>query len=81
MKPREINSLFKNLSKIIKNPKTDLTYKNLTENEITALENQIPIGRLAEPSDISKTSIYLISNLNKYITGQNIIVDGGYTNI
>ncbi len=61
--------------------KTDLTYKNLTENEITALENQIPIGRLAEPSDISKTSIYLISNLNKYITGQNIIVDGGYTNI
>ena len=28
MKSREINSLFKNLSKIIKNPKTDLTYKN-----------------------------------------------------
>tara|TARA_B110000483_G_scaffold243135_1_gene331488 strand:+ start:785 stop:1528 length:744 start_codon:yes stop_codon:yes gene_type:complete len=61
--------------------KTDLTYKNLSENEIIALENQIPIGRLAEPADISKTSIYLISNLNKYLTGQNIIVDGGYTNI
>jgi len=28
MKSREINSLFKNLSKIIKNPKTDLAYKN-----------------------------------------------------
>ena len=28
MKSREINSLFKNLSKAIKNPKTDLTYKN-----------------------------------------------------
>jgi len=28
MKSREINSLFKNLSKVIKNPKTDLTYKN-----------------------------------------------------
>lgn len=61
--------------------KTELTFKNLTKNEIVALENQIPIGRLAEPSDISKTSIYLVSNLNKYITGQNIIVDGGYTNI
>ena len=61
--------------------KTELTYKNLTKNEIVALESQIPIGRLAEPSDISKTSIYLVSNLNKYITGQNIIVDGGYTNI
>ena len=28
MKSREINSLFKNLSKVIKNPKTDLKYKN-----------------------------------------------------
>ena len=28
MKPREINSLFKNLSKSIKNPKSDLKYKN-----------------------------------------------------
>ncbi len=28
MKSREINSLFKNLSKVIKNPKTDLSYKN-----------------------------------------------------
>ncbi len=29
MKKGEINSLFKNLSKVIKNPKTDLTYKNI----------------------------------------------------
>ena len=28
MKPGEINSLFKNLSKKIKNPKSDLKYKN-----------------------------------------------------
>ena len=28
MKPREINSLFKNLSKVITNPKSDLRYKN-----------------------------------------------------
>ena len=28
MKSGEINSLFKNLTKVIKNPKTDLTYKN-----------------------------------------------------
>ena len=28
MKSGEINSLFKNLSKVIKNPKSDLKYKN-----------------------------------------------------
>ena len=31
MKSREINSLFKNLSKVIKNPKSDLIYKNKYE--------------------------------------------------
>jgi len=60
---------------------TDLTKKNLTSDQISSLRKQIPIERLAEPKDISNTSIYLISNLNSYITGQNIIVDGGFTNI
>ena len=61
--------------------KTDLTKKNLTQNQINLLSKQIPIERLAETKDISNTSIYLISNLNSYLTGQNIIVDGGFTNI
>ena len=39
MKSGEINSLFKNLSKVIKNPKTDLAYKNkFTSNTMISYE-------------------------------------------
>lgn len=60
---------------------TDLTKKILTESEIKDLESRIPLGRLATPEDISKVILFLSSELNTYISGQNIIVDGGYVNI
>ena len=60
---------------------TDLTKKNLTISEIDSLRNQIPAKRLAETSDISSVVVFLLSDLNKYLTGQNIVVDGGFTNV
>ena len=60
---------------------TDLTRKNLTEKEMTKLASQIPMNRMAETTDISSVVIFLLSNLNLYLTGQNIIVDGGFTNV
>ena len=60
---------------------TDLTRKNLTESEIEDLSKQIPIKRMAETKDISNVVVFLLSNLNNYLTGQNILVDGGFTNV
>ncbi|EMY76272.1 KR domain protein [Leptospira weilii serovar Ranarum str. ICFT] len=60
---------------------TDLTKKNLSESEIRQLEAQIPIGRLAKPEEIAKVVLFLSSDLNTYLTGQNIIVDGGFVNV
>ena len=60
---------------------TDLTKKNLTTIEINKLKKVIPIQRLANVEDIVNPIIFLISDYNTYITGQNIIVDGGYTSI
>ncbi len=60
---------------------TDLTRKNLTASEMDDLSKQIPIKRMAETTDISNVVIFLLSNLNQYLTGQNIIVDGGFTNV
>ena len=37
MRSREINSLFKNLSKVIKNPRSDLKYKNKYETIVLIL--------------------------------------------
>ena len=41
------------------------------------LEAEIPLGRLAEPSDITGSVLFLASDASAYITGQTIIVDGG----
>jgi len=60
---------------------TDLTKKNLTKKDMDELVNQIPAKRLGTVQDISKVAIFLISDLNQYLTGQNIIVDGGFTNV
>jgi len=59
--------------------KTELTDKNLTTSEQKNLEKIIPIQRLANTIDIVNPIIFLISDFNTYITGQKIIVDGGFT--
>jgi NAD(P)-dependent dehydrogenase (short-subunit alcohol dehydrogenase family) len=60
---------------------TDLTRKNLSESERIVLAEQVPINRLAEVQDISSVAVFLLSDLNSYLTGQNIVVDGGFTNV
>jgi 3-oxoacyl-[acyl-carrier protein] reductase len=57
---------------------TDLTRKNLSPAELKSLITQIPVGRLGQPSDISGVVLYLASEFNTYITGKNIVVDGGF---
>lgn len=60
---------------------TDMTRTNLTPTEIEQLTSQIPAKRIGEVEDISKVVAFLASDLNSYITGQNIIVDGGFVNV
>ena len=59
--------------------KTSLTKKILSKQEIVKLEKSLPIGRFANTKDIASLVLYLSSKKNTYITGQNIIIDGGYT--
>ena len=42
---------------------------------------KVPMQRLGTPDDISPTVAFLLSDDSKYITGQNIIIDGGWTAI
>jgi NAD(P)-dependent dehydrogenase (short-subunit alcohol dehydrogenase family) len=43
------------------------------------LEKMIPLNRVGKPSDISNTIMFLLSDQANYITGTEIIVDGGIT--
>lgn len=40
---------------------------------------KVPMRRLGTPQDISPTVAFLLSDDSRYITGQNIIIDGGWT--
>ena len=48
---------------------------------VTRYEAKVPMGRLGNPDDISPAVSFLLSDEAKYITGQNLIVDGGWTAI
>jgi 3-oxoacyl-[acyl-carrier protein] reductase len=58
---------------------TDLTRRVLGPAGIAEVEAQIPVGRLATPDDIARACAFLASPANTYLTGQNIVVDGGFT--
>lgn len=58
---------------------TELTRQNNTPEEIEKIAATIPIGRLAVPKEIAELVFFLASDKNSYITGQTILIDGGYT--
>jgi NAD(P)-dependent dehydrogenase (short-subunit alcohol dehydrogenase family) len=37
-----------------------------------------PLGRAAEPDDIAEMIVFLASSANRYVTGENVVVSGGY---
>jgi NAD(P)-dependent dehydrogenase (short-subunit alcohol dehydrogenase family) len=39
--------------------------------------DRTPLGRIGDPTDIADVVVFLCSDLARYITGQNIVVDGG----
>lgn len=61
--------------------RTDLTQSILNQTEIAEMTAKVPLGRFAKPEEISKAVLFLASDLNTYITGQDLVVDGGYVSV
>jgi 3-oxoacyl-[acyl-carrier protein] reductase len=58
---------------------TELTRKILSTQQIAELTSLVPARRLGNAEEISRIVLFLASPKNTFITGQNIIADGGFT--
>ncbi len=43
------------------------------------LESSAPLGRMAEPGEIAEAVLYLASDAARFVTGTELVIDGGYT--
>jgi 3-oxoacyl-[acyl-carrier protein] reductase len=57
---------------------TELTAASLTPQQRQTLIDQVPLGRLATPTEMATYVAFLASAQNSFITGQALVVDGGF---
>lgn len=57
---------------------TPMTRANLSDAQISAIQGQTALRRLAEPRDIAAAVSFLAGPSNRVITGQFLTVDGGF---
>jgi NAD(P)-dependent dehydrogenase (short-subunit alcohol dehydrogenase family) len=63
-------------------PGATLTERTLEDSSYENIWSQLtPMGRPANVKDIAHAALFLVSDEARHITGQSIIVDGGWTSI
>ena len=54
-------------------------FRNQSKKFIERYEGKTPLNRMATEEDLKGIIAYLSSDLSAYVTGENIVVDGGFT--
>ncbi|KAF2484875.1 hypothetical protein BDY17DRAFT_262542 [Neohortaea acidophila] len=58
--------------------RTQLNEGDLADDEKRRyMEGRIPLGRLGQPADLAGPAIFLASDMSAYVTGAQLLVDGG----
>ena len=56
---------------------TSMLRKNVEKSVLEAIEEKIPLGRIAKPKEIASAIEFLVSDKNTYMTGAGIDINGG----
>jgi NAD(P)-dependent dehydrogenase (short-subunit alcohol dehydrogenase family) len=63
-------------------PGATLTERTMQDAEYKKIWSTItPMGRAAYSSDIAEAALFLVSEKAKHITGQSLVIDGGWTSV
>ena len=54
-------------------------HNNQPDDFVKKLANLIPLGRMAEPDEYKAVVLFLCSDASSFMTGSNVIIDGGRT--
>lgn len=57
----------------------EMTKKNLSSEQISKIAGETPLQRLVTEEEIANTVLWLISDASSGLTGQDLIVDGGWS--
>lgn len=57
---------------------TEMT-EDLTEKQMNRIARRTPLSRLGTPEDISDVVKFMLSEDARFVTGQTVVVDGGFT--
>lgn len=52
---------------------------NVTEEQLSSISNSFPLKRLGTPQDMANAIVFLLSDASSFITGTELVVDGGYS--
>jgi NAD(P)-dependent dehydrogenase (short-subunit alcohol dehydrogenase family) len=59
---------------------TEMNRKSMENRRVyEAILGQIPMGRFGEPQEVAAAIVFLVSPSCGFMTGMNLVVDGGYT--
>jgi len=58
--------------------KTEMTLEGMS-HLFPAWESLTPLGRLGEPEELRGAVLFLASDASSYVTGHDLVIDGGYT--
>ena len=50
-----------------------------TDDEGGGIASQIPLGRMAEPEEVSQLMVWLASDASSYVSGTEQVIDAGLT--
>jgi len=53
----------------------------LGDSGMKALVSRVPVGRLGTPDEVAALVAWLAGPENTFVSGQNVVIDGGFTRV